>query len=179
MKYQTTIGVDPGTSKEAKTQTLESMTPEQQRIEAARNAGWTHIRTERSYADGIPPGCPAPHPFGAHNYQELPAEWDGLCCHCGNEVVEIRPGKHQCDSCENAGGMARELATMTDQRDAAMQCHEWCRKDRKRIIKELIKVTEQRDRLAEALIKACANPTTGNWYREAQDALATLNQLNL
>jgi hypothetical protein len=47
--------------------------------------------------------------------------------------------------------MARELATMTDQRDAAMQCHEWCRKDRKRIIKELIKVTEQRDRLADAL----------------------------
>jgi hypothetical protein len=65
----------------------------------------------------------------------------------------------------------RELDVMTDQRDAAMQCHEWCRKDRKRIIKELIKVTEQRDRLAEALNRACANPTTGNWYREAQDAI--------
>jgi hypothetical protein len=37
------------------------------------------------------------------------------------------------------------------QRDAAMQCHEWCRKDRKRIIKELTTVTAQRDRLAEAL----------------------------
>jgi len=65
-----------------------------------------------------------------------------------------------------------QIATMTDQRDAAMQCHEWCRKDRKRIIEELIKVTEQRDSLAEALIKACANMfKLGNWYREAQDAI--------
>jgi hypothetical protein len=40
-----------------------------------------------------------------------------------------------------------------EQRDAAMQCHEWCRKDRKRIIKELTTVTAQRDRLAEALRK--------------------------
>jgi hypothetical protein len=44
-----------------------------ERIEAASKAGWTHIRTERSYADGIPPGSAAPHPFGAHNYQELPS----------------------------------------------------------------------------------------------------------
>jgi hypothetical protein len=28
------------------------------------------------------------------------------------------------------------------------------------------------DDLAAALNRACANPTTGNWYREAQDALA-------
>ena len=28
------------------------------------------------------------------------------------------------------------------------------------------------DRLAEALREACAYPTTGNWYRQAQDALA-------
>jgi septal ring factor EnvC (AmiA/AmiB activator) len=31
---------------------------------------------------------------------------------------------------------------------------------------------DQRDRLAESLNRACANPTTGNWYREAEDALA-------
>lgn len=30
----------------------------------------------------------------------------------------------------------------------------------------------ERDDLAAALNRACANPTTGNWYREAQDALA-------
>ena len=45
-----------------------------ERIEVASKAGWTHIRMERSYADGIPPGSPAPHPFGAHNYQELPTK---------------------------------------------------------------------------------------------------------
>ena len=83
-----------------------------QRIEAARKADWTHIRTKRTYADGIPPGSPAPHPFGAHNYQELPSEWEGLCLHCGNEVVEIRRGKHQCDYCENDKGMTRGLAAL-------------------------------------------------------------------
>jgi hypothetical protein len=76
-----------------------------QRIEAARQAGWTHIRTERSYADGIPPGFPPPHPFGAHHYQELPVNFEGLCCTCGGEVVEIRPGKHQCDHCENVAAL--------------------------------------------------------------------------
>lgn len=35
---------------------------------------------------------------------------------------------------------------------------------------------EQRDRLAEALREACAYPTTGNWYRQAQDALAALEE---
>lgn len=30
----------------------------------------------------------------------------------------------------------------------------------------------ERDDLAAALNRACDNPTTGNWYREAQDALA-------
>jgi FMN phosphatase YigB (HAD superfamily) len=58
------------------------------RIEAALKAGWTNIRADRSYADGIPPGSPKPHPFGAHNYQELPAELDGFCHHCGNAAVE-------------------------------------------------------------------------------------------
>jgi|688.fasta_scaffold05728_30 hypothetical protein len=36
----------------------------------------------------------------------------------------------------------------------------------------MIDAERQRDRLAEALNRACANPTTGTWYREAQDALA-------
>jgi hypothetical protein len=73
-----------------------------QRFEAALKAGWTHIRTERTYADGIAPGFPNPTPFTAQCYQELPTEWEGLCCHCGGEVIGIRPGKRQCDSCENA-----------------------------------------------------------------------------
>jgi hypothetical protein len=34
----------------------------------------------------------------------------------------------------------------------------------------------ERDDLAAALNRACANPTTGNWYREAQDALAALKE---
>jgi hypothetical protein len=33
---------------------------------------------------------------------------------------------------------------------------------------------QQRDRLAEALQKACAYPTTGNWYAEAKEALQSL-----
>ena len=45
-----------------------------ERIEAARKAGWTHIRTERTYADGIAPGSPKPTPFTAHCYQELPSQ---------------------------------------------------------------------------------------------------------
>lgn len=43
-----------------------------ERIEAAQKAGWTHIRMERTYADGIAPGSPEPSPFTAHCYQELP-----------------------------------------------------------------------------------------------------------
>lgn len=35
----------------------------------------------------------------------------------------------------------------------------------------MIDAERQRDRLAAALNRACANPTTGNWYREAQDAI--------
>jgi len=67
------------------------------RIKAAEKAGWTHMRTERTYADGIPPGSPSPHPFGAHNYQELPMNFDTCCDACGNPGEEIRPGKHQCN----------------------------------------------------------------------------------
>ena len=39
---------------------------------------------------------------------------------------------------------------------------------------ELTAITEQRDRLAEELQKACAYPTTGNWYAEAEEALQSL-----
>lgn len=48
-----------------------------------------------------------------------------------------------------------------------------------RCVDALDVVTEQRDRLADALNKACANPTTGNWYREAQEALRSITPKKL
>jgi len=37
----------------------------------------------------------------------------------------------------------RELDVMTDQRDVAIQCHEWCRKDRKQISAELVEAHDE------------------------------------
>ena len=42
------------------------------------------------------------------------------------------------------------------------------------IERELTAVTEQRDRLAEALRVATAYPLTESWYKQAIEALATL-----
>jgi len=42
--------------------------------------------------------------------------------------------------------------------------------------RELAAVTEQRDRLAEALRVATAYPLTESWYNQAIEALATLKQ---
>ena len=39
-----------------------------------------------------------------------------------------------------------------------------------RYVDILEQTRNERDDLAAALNRACANPTTGNWYREAQDA---------
>jgi hypothetical protein len=36
-----------------------------------------------------------------------------------------------------------ELDVMTDQRDVAIQCHEWCRKDRKQISAELVEAHDE------------------------------------
>ena len=46
-----------------------------------------------------------------------------------------------------------------------------------RCVDALVVVTEQRDRLAAALGGACDNPTTGNWYREARDALSAWKEV--
>jgi hypothetical protein len=46
----------------------------------------------------------------------------------------------------------------------------------RRIERELTAVTEQRDRLAEALRVATAYPLTESWYEQAIDALAILKQ---
>jgi hypothetical protein len=57
------------------------------------------------------------------------------------------------DAINHAEMLERELTAVTEQRDVAIKCHEWCYEDRKRIIEELTAVTEQRDRLAEVLRK--------------------------
>jgi hypothetical protein len=71
--------------------------------------------------------------------------------------------------------LERELTTVTEQRDVALQCHKWCYEDRKRIIEELAAVTEQRDRLAEALRWIVVVYATEAEYKQvAQKAIAAV-----
>jgi hypothetical protein len=46
-----------------------------------------------------------PETADIHTGKQRPArgfdESEGTCCECGNPVVEVRPGKHQCDHCES------------------------------------------------------------------------------
>jgi alkyl sulfatase BDS1-like metallo-beta-lactamase superfamily hydrolase len=39
--------------------------------------------------------------------------------------------------------LIEQLDVMTDQRDVAIQCHEWCRKDRKQISAELVEAHDE------------------------------------
>jgi hypothetical protein len=62
---------------------------------------------------------------------------DGECIPNQDEWLAL------CESLET------ELTAVTEQRDVAIKCHEWCHEDRKRIIEELASTTAQRDRLLE------------------------------
>jgi hypothetical protein len=104
----------------------------------------------------------------------------------GLRLIRDSEGNYMSDDAEIAWeawqASSEQLTAVTDQRDVAIKCHEWCYEDRKRIIEELTAVTEQRDRLAEAvnaatiLIAAKGRHNTMLAYNGLRDTLKSLTQ---
>lgn len=81
------------------------------------------------------------------------AEWLEITTLADNRSTRAK--RERDDARERADTMFAKHADILDnarsEREVALQCHRWVYEEHKRTIKELIAVTEQRDRLAEAL----------------------------
>jgi hypothetical protein len=107
------------------------MKTDEQRVAIAKLLGWKSIRQDKNQPERTMNKAPTPRT------DEFFPAWDYY-----NDPF---------DAINHAEMLERELTAVTEQRDVAIKCHEWCYEDRKRIIEELTAVTEQRDKLAEAL----------------------------